>query len=150
MRGVGLTINLDGVRAWRPERRSGELERRLARMAPDYQAAAAPALAEQREGEAELAELNAPLQEAWQREREAAHRRTRRHLVAHAISAAIAKATAQVGRHRRASGSSTPRRRGSRRSSSDPDDGSGEAEPARRRGHLRGDLVAAAELRSAA
>jgi hypothetical protein len=145
VRGSTFTLNLYGVNAWRSERRPRELERRLAKMDPAYQAAEVPALVEQRRGEAELAELNAPLQEAWQRSREAERRRARRRSVAGALGAAIARATACRGRHRRAPGSSPARRRGSRRatggsSSSSGDDGSGEPEPAGR-GLLRSSHV---------
>lgn len=131
MGGSTFTLNLDGVTPWLSP---ADLRRRLAKMQGVYDEAEVPSLVEQRRGEAELAELNAPLQEAWQREREATHRRARRHLVAHAISTAIAKATAHVGRHRRASGGTSPRRRGSRRSSSpgSDDDGGGSSEPASR------------------
>lgn len=141
MRHPTFALNLDGVKPWRPERRPRELERRLAKMDRAYQAAEAPALAEQRAGEAELARLNAPLQEAWQREREAGQRRAHRRSLAGAIGVAIARATAHRGRHRRAPGSSSPRRRGSRRSSDpDPDDPPGDVEAPPAGGQIAGPI----------
>lgn len=125
------TLNLDGVKPWS----------RLG-YAP---------VEGQRQGQAELDRLNAPLQEAWQRSREAGRRRARRRSVAGALGAAIARATTCRGRHRRGPRSSPARRRGSRRSttSGSGDDGSGEPEPASR-GHLRSRAIAAARSGSAA
>lgn len=130
MRGPTFTLNLDGVEPWRspepwgsPMRRvqGRELRRWLAAMDDDeWQAAEVPSPAEQRAGEEELNRLNAPLQEAWQRSREAEQRRVHRRSVAAALGAAIARATAHRGRHRRAPGSSSPRRRGSRRAVGEP------------------------------
>jgi hypothetical protein len=143
-----FTLNLDGVKPWRPERRPRELERRLAKMDPAYREAETPGLAEQRAGEVVANRLNAPLQEAWQREKEAGQRRAQRRWLAAALGTTIARATAHRGRHRRAPGSSSARRRGSRRSaggSDSGDDGGGEPEPAR-----GGHLVAAATREAAA